>query len=184
MDKPLRIDVGCGENLRPGYVGCDIRQYLAWTPYVCRAWELSEHVDPGTVDEIYSRHMLEHLTFKEGEAALRDWYKCLKPYGKIEVIVPNVITHINQFLDGENGTIKNSESDRTMLLTRGASGIWGWQRQGNPETDEWDERHGDVHKSGYTTSTLKGMLSHVGYQHVSVDTSLLHVTAVGFKIGE
>jgi predicted SAM-dependent methyltransferase len=70
-----RIYVGCGEDRREVFLHCDIRP-LPGVDIVCNAWELSQHTQG--VDEIYSRHMLEHLTNNEVLATLSDWFHSLK----------------------------------------------------------------------------------------------------------
>ena len=46
-----------------------------------------DHVEKNSVEEIYSRHFLEHLTFAQAEACIKSWSAILKPDGKIQIIV-------------------------------------------------------------------------------------------------
>jgi len=45
--------------------------------------------EPDSVDVIYCGHMLEHLTYDEGQKALKYWHSLLKKDGKIYVVVPD-----------------------------------------------------------------------------------------------
>ena len=83
--RDAKVYVGCGSDRKEGYVGCDLRK-LNSVEVVCKSWELSCHFEK--VREIYCRHMLEHLTFKEVEATLNDWHKCLQVGGCIHLVVP------------------------------------------------------------------------------------------------
>ena len=50
--------MGCGDDYKDGYVGCDVRKTKT-AKIICKAWELSKYCK--NVNEIYSRHMVEHL---------------------------------------------------------------------------------------------------------------------------
>ncbi len=50
---------------------------------------LSHFYGPGSVDEIYCGHMLEHLGWDDGQEALRYWWELLVSGGEIRVTVPN-----------------------------------------------------------------------------------------------
>jgi predicted SAM-dependent methyltransferase len=83
--------VGCGLDYKEGYIGCDLRK-TSTVSIQCKAWELSKHCDK--LEKIYTRHMFEHLTIRESEFCLRDWYSALKFGGCATIIVPNLEFHI------------------------------------------------------------------------------------------
>lgn len=82
-----KLHIGCGDQDIPGYIGCDLR-LLPHVQLVCRAWEVSGFCQQ--LSEIYSRHMLEHLTLAEARLTLRDWYAALAPGGAVKIEVPNL----------------------------------------------------------------------------------------------
>lgn len=143
----MNIEFGCGETAtKPGYLTCDIRD-LPGIDFVCPAWEIENHVSNNTVDNIFSRHFFEHLTFRQGRVVLEQWLNILKPGGLMEMMLPNMSFHIRQWTEGEN-------------MEHAKAGFWGWQR-GDFE-DVWD-----VHKSGYTLQTLEEVLNETGYEKVT-----------------
>lgn len=73
-----KIYMGCGDDYKDGYVGCDVRKTKT-AKIICKAWELSKHCK--NVGEIYSRHMVGHLTYAEFDATLKYWYKALNGGG-------------------------------------------------------------------------------------------------------
>jgi len=94
-DQPIMLDIGGGG--RPGTngwitvdtaLGCDLY------------WDLREGIPfgDGTVESIYSSHMLEHLTFDDGQALLKECHRALKPGGSISVAVPNARLYIEGYL--------------------------------------------------------------------------------------
>jgi GT2 family glycosyltransferase/predicted SAM-dependent methyltransferase len=84
----LRINVGCGPFNLKGFINidksklieCDLRADITDLPY-----------DPGTVDEIYAGHVLEHFCATDGMKALHYWHSLLRDGGTISVSVPDYL---------------------------------------------------------------------------------------------
>ena len=132
----MHIEFGCGETpTKAGYKTCDIRN-LPGVDYVCPAWKIDNLVPENSVDEIFSRHFFEHLTFKQGEYLLQVWYKILKNGGRVEMLVPNMQAHTQQWIDGDS---------------RAARNIYGHQR--GDFDHEWY-----VHKSRYDIGSLRELI--------------------------
>lgn len=141
----MNIEFGCGETpTKEGFKTCDIRD-VPGVDFVCPAWDIDKYVEENTVDEIYSRHFFEHLTFRQGEVVLEKWHKILKPGGKCEMLVPNMRKHVNEWLSGD-----------PQQFAKSLKGFWGLQR------GEFEELW-DVHKSGYTTDTLRELVLSKGF---------------------
>jgi predicted SAM-dependent methyltransferase len=138
----MKIEFGCGETpTKVGFKTCDIRA-LPGVDFFCPAWEIENLVGESSVDEIFSRHFFEHLTFKQGEKVISVWYKILKTNGILEMILPNMSFHVNQWL--------NKRKD-PKEFNHAKAGFWGWQRGSFEEV--WD-----VHKSGYDFDLLSDLL--------------------------
>ena len=139
----MKIEFGCGATpTKTEFKTCDIRN-LPGIDFVCPAWEISNHVQLNTVDEIFSRHFLEHLTFIQANKLVSIWFDILKPSGICELSVPNMDYHIQQWISGTN-------------MNHARAGFWGWQREG--EFEVWD-----VHKSGYNEHTLTELFVSKGF---------------------
>jgi len=146
----MKLEVGCGPHPKKGYVHCDI-QDLSDVDIVAKAWMTG--LESNSVDEIYSRHMLEHLTFEEAKVTLRHWLYILKSGGKVDINVPDLEKHIEQL---NNGEIKHA-----------LAGFYGWQR------NEYD-----IHKAGYIYKTLYKTLEDIGFtdiKRVNDDTPKSHL---------
>jgi len=173
-----KLNVGCGGAAGEGYLGCDVRP-LPSIDLVCPAWEVSKYC--GDLGEIYSRHMVEHLTFAEAEATLNDWYKALRVGGEIHVMVPNLEFHIDQFRRAvwSEESLKEKWSDASW----GFAGFYGWQRQCDPRAADYERSYWDVHKSGYTPSLLRFMLERAGFAEVAVSVQdNVHLVGRGKKL--
>lgn len=142
----MKIEFGCGETpTKEGYKTCDMRN-LPGIDFVCPAWEIDKFIDESSVDEIFSRHFFEHLTFQQGERQLKVWYKILKSGGLCEMMLPNMTFHIQQWI--------NRSDDRE--INHAKAGFWGWQR-GTFE-DVWD-----IHKSGYDQDSITNLVTKHGF---------------------
>jgi predicted SAM-dependent methyltransferase len=62
-------------------------------------WNLLNPVplNQDSVDIIYSSHLLEHLSYKEIVKVLNDWFRILKPNGKLMVCVPDVSHYLKAY---------------------------------------------------------------------------------------
>lgn len=171
-----RIYVGCGEDRREGFLHSDIRD-LPGIDYVCKAWELSEHVQG--VTEIYSRHMLEHLTADEAMVTLQDWYTCLGRGGSVYIVVPNMDYHIKQWQDAvwSDEELANSRSNASHAL----GGLWGWQRQCDPKKPDYEQSYWDVHKTGYNSERLRYVLKKAGFSDITTNVKN-NAHLVGFAV--
>ena len=84
--KEIRIDLGCGDKIKKGCIGMDIRD--------CKQeilWDARDGIpfEDNSVDYIFSSHFLEHLDNGECEDVLREIYRVLKPGGTTEHILPH-----------------------------------------------------------------------------------------------
>lgn len=141
----MKIEFGCGANpTKPGFLTCDIRS-LPGIDFVCPAWEINQHVVNNTVEEIFSRHFFEHLTFLQGEKLVKIWRDILQSGGVCELVVPNMEFHIRQWINRDN-------------MNHARAGFWGWQREG--EFEVWD-----VHKSGYNKQALTELFTKNGFSN-------------------
>ena len=140
----MRLNVGCGETKKEGYIGVDCRPL----PGVVLADMWNVHTLPVCpVEEIYCRHALEHVTFAEGKDALKSFFAALKPGGGVNIVVPDIIDHLGSLFDDP-------------MCNYALGSLYGWQRY--PE---------DVHKAGYTFELLSEFLAEAGFVDIKRRTS-------------
>lgn len=164
----MKIEFGCGNNpTKNEFKTCDIRN-IKGIDFVCPAWEIDKLVGENSVDEIFSRHFFEHLTFPQGEQVLEVWHTILKPKGRCEIMLPNMTYHINQWIN------KKSEKE----FNHAKAGFWGWQREAE-EGQTWD-----IHKSGYDEESLSALVSSKGFGNIKslAKTKSKHLHLEFFKL--
>lgn len=107
---PVRLHLGCGRKRIDGYINID----GVMTEAADRVMNILDlDFPPNTVDEIYSSHMIEHLSPQELEIALSNWFAILKPGGILTIRCPNFEYTLRLFLD----TPEPERWDKTTLPT-------------------------------------------------------------------
>lgn len=164
----MKLEFGSGGKAKEGFNSVDIRAVEGIT-YVCQAWEIDRHVNHNTVEEIYSRHFFEHLTFPQADMTLKAWMRILVSGGKVEMIVPDIKFHMEQFLDPNRKSKKTSTG--LSWESWALAGFCGWQR--GELNDVWD-----VHKAIYDFPLLRDLLIDHGFadvKRIANDPHHLHI---------
>ena len=94
----LKLHLGCGNNLLPGYVNID-----KYNPQADRLMDGGQLDYPdGSVSEILTSHMIEHVPLSEFKAMLLEWKRVLKPGGRLTIRCPNHELYIRMWLEGDD----------------------------------------------------------------------------------
>ncbi|MFQ5730914.1 MAG: glycosyltransferase, partial [Planctomycetaceae bacterium] len=83
-----RLEIGPGQKPLPGFETLDVNGAATYTA----RWghdRLTGIIPPGSYDEVYASHVLEHVLWNRTDAALRDVFEVLTPGGRFEVWVPD-----------------------------------------------------------------------------------------------
>ncbi len=106
------MDIGNGGNFEEGFYYLDVLQLnaehndMASKYFMKDILKLSvdDIVEMGKFDYIRMQHFFEHLTLEEGQIALKNISKLLKPAGIITISTPDLRIHIKKYLnDGYKG---------------------------------------------------------------------------------
>lgn len=91
----MKINIGCNEWKLDGFINIDIDPNV--NPDMV-ADGMNLPFENESVDEIYAGHMLEHYALTE--KPLNEWYRVLKPGGKITITVPDVEKGLSEYRKG------------------------------------------------------------------------------------
>jgi hypothetical protein len=139
----LRLNLGCGHIPLDGYVNVDMRA-VPGVDIVAEAGNIP--VEPGTVQEVHSAHMLEHFPQEELRRRLLPyWFSLLVPGGIFKAIVP----------DGEAMLAHFSTGDYPFEEFREV--LFGAQ-----------DYHGDFHFNMFLPRTLQSLLEEAGFVDIRV----------------
>lgn len=115
--------------------------------HLCNANDLSQFSD-GTFSEIYASHVVEHLDYKDELAAtLKEWWRTMKPGGKIYISVPDLDILAEFILSKDKLTI--DERFYVMMMMFGG------------HLDKYD-----YHVVGLNEEFLKDFLKKAGYINI------------------
>jgi len=138
MNKIIKLNLGCAKDIKDGYINIDLYDHPLVTKSDVR--DLS-FINDSTVDEIYAKDILEHMSFLDGEKALKEWSRVLKIGGKIFIQTINLDKQIEAYLSGIW-----SINDFNYMLFAGVS----WTDR-TPKCE-------DFHKCAYNSELLKQIL--------------------------
>jgi SAM-dependent methyltransferase len=133
---PVRLNLGSAHDHAPGWISYDrsrmpllsrsrlVRagftlaarlgmpaadRVLRW-PASVRVRDLTRGIPhaTGSVDAIYSSHMLEHLEPDDALFVLRDCYRALRPGGTLRIVVPDLNFIVRAYLEGKREFLPSS----------------------------------------------------------------------------
>jgi predicted SAM-dependent methyltransferase len=134
-DGLIRLNIGAGDTVIPGFTAIDRK-------FGTEAFPL-DYPD-NSVEEIRCVHMLEHLSFGDSMRAMEEWWRVLRPGGRLRVSVPDV-----------KKVAALSDSDPR----------WAYYLMGG-QTDA-----DDFHKSAYDEERLSAYFEKYGFHDVQKWTS-------------
>jgi hypothetical protein len=142
----LRLNIGAGHIALEGFVNVDIRE-LPGIDVVAAVDALP--FEPGTLDEIFSSHTIEHFPEEQLRRSLLPyWYSLLKPSGVFRAVVPDLDAMARAYVAGEIGF----ESLRSVA--------YGGQ-----------EYEADFHYTGFTPDSFATLLGDAGFVDIAVVAS-------------
>ncbi len=152
-ERALRLNLGCGDKILPGYVNVDVVEARAGMKpdVICDLHDLAPFAD-ATADEILSVHVVEHFWRWEIRDVMREWARVLKPGGRMIIECPNILAACQTFLENpQQFSREDQNGQRTM-----------WVFYGDPK---WKDPL-MIHRWGYTPDSLKELLNEVGLADV------------------
>jgi len=85
-----KLQLGAAENIRPGWLNTDLHGYGRGDELVYLDARKPFPLPDAAFDLVYSEHMIEHLTYAEGQHCLRECLRVLRPGGTIRVATPSL----------------------------------------------------------------------------------------------
>lgn len=137
----MKLNIGCGGERKKGYVGVDAYNTPA-AEIVTDAWRLPM-IQKGSVEEIYTSHMIEHITPKELSQSLSEWKRVLKKGGRLVIRCPNFALYVKEWL----------ESGYEYRWTWGTTNLLGHQHRGP----------GMLNRNAFTVRRLRDVLEKAGF---------------------
>jgi len=135
----VKLNLGCGLDKKPDFINVDLREEVQ--PDIVHDLEKKLPFPDCSVDEIIAKDVLEHFSFRKVRQILRDWFRVLKPGGKIYIQTPDL-----------------EAIARKVIL----SGQFNWEQM-----SYWvyggQDYETNYHKAGFTIPELKKLLEEIGF---------------------
>lgn len=144
MGNPIRLNVGCGGRRYPGYTGVDAVA-RSGADVIAQADKLP--FEDGQVEEVMAIHLIEHVHEWEVKPTLQEWFRVLRPGGKLVIEAPDVVKCCKNLVDN---VMRGGKHPWQLSYF----GLWGDPR----EKDSFM-----AHKWGWTFNTLKDVAESVGF---------------------
>lgn len=84
----MKLEVGCGRRITPGYLRADANSNLDQLDW-CGDVSTRMPWPDGFFDEIRAVDILEHIPYRRTHLALAEWARLLRPGGRLYVQVPD-----------------------------------------------------------------------------------------------
>lgn len=140
----IKLHLACGKDYREGYINVDF--YNLEEKKCDQVFDVRQIPYPdNSVDEILALHIIEHFDFFEGNNVLKEWYRVLKPGGKLLLETPDFLETCREF-------VNCSEERRLQLYNHFFAAAW---------------LPGEIHKFLFTETQLKTQLSWAGFIQVN-----------------
>ena len=149
MTNLIKLNLGCGDKLLPGYVNVDVVNERAGKQpdVICDIRTLDQFQD-NSIDEILAVHVVEHFWRWEVVDILKEWVRVLKPGSEMILECPNLISACQEFLKNPDLHAQpGQEGQRTM-----------WVFYGDPA---WKDPLMN-HRWGYTPLSLAQVMHQAG----------------------
>jgi predicted SAM-dependent methyltransferase len=85
-----KLQLGTGANVYEGWLNTDISDFKRKNEVVFLDARKPFPLPDNSVDVVFSEHMIEHMTYEEGQQCLRECNRVLRPGGRIRIATPSV----------------------------------------------------------------------------------------------
>ncbi len=85
-----KLHLGAGEHVHPGWLNTDLNDFKREHELVHLDARKPFPLPDASFDAVYSEHMIEHLTYADGQQCLRECFRVLRPGGRIRIATPSL----------------------------------------------------------------------------------------------
>lgn len=162
ISRTTLLNVGCGTNIRPGFINLDIE----WRPGIDVCWDIRRKLPlkDGTFHGIYTEHCLEHVTYWDCAHALKEFFRILAPGGALRIVVPDGGLYLDLYC--------RSKLDNTVEFPYvGEKGLLDMEEDGRIRFTSMMAVNrifrGYGHMFAYDFETLASMLEYYGFKDIN-----------------
>lgn len=154
MFKRVRLNVGCGQDIKKDYANIDIYPFRG-VSYVCDIRHLP--FPDNSADEILAIHVIESFYRWELENVLTEWFRVIKKGGFLDVEFTDLDKCVDQYL----------KSNKNNPFSPARCGFYGGQKDEIPYVLNY-------HKYVWRTEEIIGLLKRVGFNGIKEIKNIQH----------
>ncbi len=150
--KVVKLNVGCGTDYKEGWVNVDNNSDNNITKL-----DLNHDLrnplpyKDNTVDFIFNEHFFEHLTVEEGQMAMKEFMRVLKPGGVMRIAMPDLEDTVEAYYNPkwkERDVMR--KFDLEFVQTRAEMINMNFHWWGHKWLYDWEELERRLREAGYT----------------------------------
>lgn len=147
--KGAYFDLGCGENVKPGFWGCDYH----WLPGVPMCWDATKGLPfaDNWLAGVFTEHMMEHVPIEAGYCLVAELFRVIQPAGVVRIVVPSLEIYARKYVEAISGGLDDMPTRPTV------NGDYTPAISVNEIFNDWG------HRFIYDFDTLKLMLGKAGF---------------------
>jgi len=204
----IKLNLGCAGNLMPGYINIDMdsletiqERYPGITiPKEAKFLQadvlaLADSFELGSVDEIRSDSLVEHIGFKDEAKFFEGCRDVLKIGGALKLSTPDFEWVVNRWLKSEDNWKDFFRNDSKAIEEEHWFGQYSYrmdQRWGYLTASMFGSQNGEgqFHHNAYTEKKLLAIMRYLNFHDVEIHRSrwkesreiMLHMTAFKFPL--
>ncbi len=97
MPRPIALEVG-GLKQRAGWLPVNVNAITRYYMDGTEPWPFED----GALSHVYADNMIEHVPLAGARVFLAEAYRCLRPGGIIRLVTPDLRTHVELYLTGDD----------------------------------------------------------------------------------
>lgn len=164
-----RLELGSGFHPTPGFTHLDINPDAPDVDIVGSAWPLNLPDD--SVGEIRAVDVLEHLSYWDTAEILADWFRVLRPGGKIYIQVPDAQTIMEWYVNRPAELLHRLPANLPQTPMAGAAWrLLGGHHDGVYVEDNQDFRW-NAHYAMFSFSSLLKAMTKAGFVDIEITTN-------------
>lgn len=147
----IKLNIGCGTDYKKGWINIDNNSDNNIEKLDLN-WDMRYPLPfpENSVDYIFNEHFIEHLTVEEGQKAIKDLMRVLKPGGVMRIATPDLEVTVNKYMNiplSKDPTIKKYHLE--YVKTRAERINIGFRWWGHKWIYDWEELERRVKQAGY-----------------------------------
>lgn len=151
-DTMIKLNIGCGMDYKEGWINID-NNSDSNIEKLDLNWDLRRPLpfDNESVDFIFNEHFIEHLTVEEGQIAIKDLMRVLKPGGVMRIATPDLEVTVDKYINlplSKDAALKKFGLE--FIKTRAERINIGFRWWGHKWLYDWEEMERRLNEAGYS----------------------------------